>query len=127
MSNRYKDFNIFFHPHPATGDVSVVSDEKAIAQAIKNLVLTDSFEIPFNSNMAGNIRGLLFELNDPFAVGDIKDNIRLVIENYEPRANIKDIRTKTSKDGYGIDVSIIYRAKTSTENITLQFYLDRVV
>lgn len=124
---KYKDFNINFTSHPNTGDISMVSDEKAISQSMKNLILTDEYEIPFLPRQAGNIRALLFDLLDPLTAYDVKLRIKTVLENYEPRIDLLDVKVKKDDDNNGLFVDIVFRAKISTQNITVQFYLDRVV
>lgn len=127
MNRKYKDISLNFTPNPVTGDVSLVSDEKAISQSIRNIILTDKYEVPFNPNFGGNIRNLLFELISPFVTSDTRARIITAIENYEPRAEIVDVYVTETRTGDGIDITIAYRAKTSTENIIINFFLSRII
>lgn len=127
MTKKYRDFSLNFTPNPATGDVSLVSDENAITQSIKNIILTDKYEVPFKPNFGGNIRALLFELMSPFVTNDTRTRIISAIENYEPRAEIVDVFVTENRKGDGIDITIVYRARTSTENVVINFFLSRII
>lgn len=127
MAKKYSDFSLSFTPHPITGDISMVSDEVSINQALKNLILTNTYEVPFLKNQAGNIQKLLFDLATPATAASAEARIRTVIENYEPRVDIIDIRVLNNSNKNRLEVTIVYSAKTSTENITAQFYIDRIV
>lgn len=126
MAKQYKDFSLSFYPHPVTGDVSTVSDEKSIAQSMRNIIMTDRYEVPFQPNFGGNIRNMLFELASPFALDSIKSDIKTAIENYEPRVNIVDLSVNFNNKEDGVNINIVYRARTSTSNISVNFFLKRV-
>jgi len=127
MTTKFQDFSINFNRHPISGDLSLVTDEKSIAQSIKNLILTDKYEIPFNPNRAGHVRALLFELVTPFTAVDAETRIKLVLDAHEPRANVRKVEAKVMPDGNTLYISITYRAKTTTNDLSFDFYLDRVV
>ena len=49
-SNRiYSDLNLSFTKNPATKDVAKLFDVQAIKRAVKNIILTNKYERPFNS------------------------------------------------------------------------------
>lgn len=127
MANKYSDFSLNFSRHPITGDVSMVTEERSIAQSLKNILLTDTYEVPFNPNLAGNIRALLFKLSDPFVAEDVRTQVVQAIENYEPRIDLIKLDVRDSADGLTLIINITYRARTSTEVLSFEYYLDRVV
>ena len=60
-SNRiYKDLNMSFTKNPATKDVARLFDVQAIKRAVKNIILTNKYERPFNPDFGCNLRGFLF-------------------------------------------------------------------
>ena len=126
MTKKYRDFSLNFYPNPATGDVSVVSDERAIAQSMRNIIMTDRYEVPFQPKLGGNIRAMLFELATPFVLDSAKQDIKIAIENYEPRVTIIEVSVKSNQKEDGININIIYRAKISTANISVNYFLKRV-
>lgn len=127
MEKIYSDFSFNFNTHPITGDISIISNEKSINQSLKNIAMRDVYETPFRKNMAGGIYSLLFELATPFVTQDVKARLTTAFESYEPRIDIQDIYAKWDEKNLKILITIIYTSKTSTEDIKLDFYLDRVV
>lgn len=122
----YKDFSLGFAPHPLTGDVSSVVDERAVIQSIKNIVLTNQFERPFSSqDISGNITGLLFELADGILETTIKDELFIAIANYEPRATILDIITKLNPGGNSLVVTITFSIKRRETPVTFDLLIQR--
>ena len=60
-SRAFKDISLSFSPHPVTKDLPVLSNERAIARSVRNLVETIPSERFFNSNLGTSIRDSLFE------------------------------------------------------------------
>lgn len=124
---KYTDFSLNFLSHPVTGDVSILTDEKSINQAIKNLVFTDKYEVPFNPSIGGNVRGTLFQMADSITEFEIKERLIDLFEGYEPRISINDISVLTISNENKLKISINYTIKTSSQEIIFDFYLDRIV
>ena len=59
----YKDIDLTFTVKPS-GEIYKKQDAAAVKQAIKNLLLTNFGEKPFNANFGANLRAWLFELAD---------------------------------------------------------------
>ena len=55
INKQYKDLNISFARHPIKGSLSVLEDDDAVKRAVKNLVLTTSFERFYNPLIGANI------------------------------------------------------------------------
>lgn len=124
---KYSDLNLSFIPHPTTGNISVVTDSKAINQAIRNLIFMDAYDVPFNPSIGGNIRASLFRPADSITMMDINSRIRVLLENYEPRINVNDVVVRGEPEKNKISITIEYTIKTSSETIVFNFYIDRIV
>ena len=61
-SRSFKDLAINFAKNPFTDDVSVINNENAIKQAVRNLILTTPGEKPFQPLVGSRVNDLLFEL-----------------------------------------------------------------
>ena len=125
-SNRiYSDLNLSFTKNPATKDVSRYFDIQAIKRAVKNIILTNKFEKPFNPDFGCNLRGFLFEnISDPMMI-IIKDRIAKAITDYEPRVSVQNITLSyDGKNGLNISVSVLVIG--STEPVTVTTFLQRV-
>jgi len=125
-SNRiYSDLNLNFTKNPATKDVARIFDVQAIKRAVKNIILTNRYEKPFNSEFGCNLRGFLFEnLTDPVLVL-MKDRISTAIEKYEPRVTVEDIAI--NDDGKnGVNIMVSFLVTGSEEPVTVSTFLKRV-
>lgn len=110
MANRLNavDLDLNFSANPITGDVSKLTGKDAIKRSLKNLIFLNTYEKPFHPEISGNIRSILFELDGPFLEMDVKENITRVVERYEPRVNVKDVRVKSSRDQNSIEITLYY-------------------
>ena len=57
----FVDISLAFEPNPVTGDLSVLTNERAINQSIKNLVQTIPGEAAFDHNVGSNARAYMFD------------------------------------------------------------------
>ena len=48
---QFSDINLLFTAHPATADVTKVTNENAIRAAVRNLILTKNYERPFHPRL----------------------------------------------------------------------------
>tara|TARA_A100000164_G_C21940943_1_gene790655 strand:+ start:1020 stop:1448 length:429 start_codon:yes stop_codon:yes gene_type:complete len=121
----YSDLNLSFTKNPATKDVSRNFDVVAIKRAVKNIILTNKYEKPFDPDFGCNLRGLLFEqMTDPLLV-TIQDRVTLAIEKYEPRVSVEQITVQ--KDGdHGISIVASFIIVGSNDPVTVSTFLQRV-
>ena len=125
-SSLYSDFHLDFTPHPNSGDITTLFDINSIKQSVKNLILTNKGERPFNPRLGSNVRGLLFEPADPFTALDIKEAIKETINNYEPRVKLLDVTVKDNSDANRYRVEIEFQILTTLETGDVSFYLERI-
>lgn len=124
---KFRDLSLSFGRHPNTGDISTVSNEKSITQSLKTLMFYNYYDVPFQPKLGSNIRAKLFDLISDITSDLIKSDIKLLIENYEPRIEVIDIISEASKEQHGINVTLTYRARTSTEEIVVNYFLTRII
>ncbi len=109
----YSDFLINFDMNPVTGTLARVINEDSIKQSLKNLILTNRTERPYNPNVGSRINALLFDPLDNFTAENIKNEIKETIEAFEPRAIINEIFVIPDDERNGFTINIIF----STINI----------
>ena len=85
----FVDISLTFTPHPLTGDITVLRDDRAIIRAVKNLILIKPNEVPFQRDIGSTVTDLLFEMCDEITASDLEDEIRRTINFNEPRVEIK--------------------------------------
>ena len=126
-SNRiYKDLNLNFTKNPATKDVARLFDVQAIKRAVKNIILTNKYERPFNSDFGCNLRGFLFEnITEPLLV-IIKDRVAMAIEKYEPRVTVEDVVVRDDQDKNGISIMVSFLINGTEAPVSVSTFLQRV-
>jgi phage baseplate assembly protein W len=127
----FKDLDLSFIVHPVKKDINKHFGVKAVINSIKNLVLTNHYEKPFQPEIGSNVRKLLFENLDPITAIALQREIYQVIKNYEPRAisdNKDDIQVivKPDYDRNAFSVEIYFRVINQTQPITVTFFLERI-
>jgi len=119
---RYSDFATSFDMNPFTGMLARVTNEDAVKQSLKNIVLTECGERFYDSNKGSKVKQSLFELFDYSMFDVVKLQLRAALSAYEPRATIVDIQADADPlDFNTMRVKIIF----SVINIpNSQFSLD---
>lgn len=128
----FSDVNVSFTPHPATGKLPVLKNADAVKRAVRNLILTNKYERPYQPNFGGNIVAQLFELNaeggnisyvDQYA---IRNQIETMINNYEKRAKVTDIQTEFNEQTNQLNVTIRFQIVNQRLPVDLTISIQRV-
>jgi phage baseplate assembly protein W len=82
----YQDFTQNLDVLPITGELLILKNAQAVAQSIKNLVLTILGERYYAPLVGSTVNKSLFDFVDDFTMDQIRDSISYTIQNYEPRA-----------------------------------------
>ena len=123
---QYRDLDLFFSKK-SNKDVNKVTDIEAVKRSIRNLVLLNSFEKPFHPEIAGDVRGLLFELMTPLTSAVIARKIQDVIENFEPRARLTGVQSIPDFDRNAYEVTVyFYVVNAPTELVEVTQLLERL-
>lgn len=121
----FSDLDISFGRHPTSGDVETLTNEDAVKQAIKLLVLTQNYERPFHSEIGSPVNGLLFENSSPLLSNMIKRVIRQTITNFEPRVIVNDVGVIERYDNNSIDVTVQFSIVGTTSTYSVDINLER--
>ena len=126
-SNRiYSDLNLSFTKNPATKDVAKLFDVQAIKRSVKNNILTNKYERPFNSDFGCNLRGFLFEnITEPLLVV-IKDRVCMAIEKYEPRVSVEDVVVQSDDGSNGISIMVSFKINGVEQPVSVSTFLERI-
>ena len=123
---QYRDLDLFFSKK-SNKDVNKVTDVEAVKRSVRNLVLLNSFEKPFHPEIAGDVRGLLFELMTPLTSAVIARKIQDVIENFEPRARLTGVQAIPDFDRNLYEVTVyFYVVNAPTELVEVTQLLERL-
>ena len=108
ISRAFSDISLSFTRNPVTDDIILLKNEDAIKKSVINLVRTRIGERFFNRLIGSNIESSLFELNLPENVSYLESQIRVLLENFEPRINVRDVIAESKEDSNELYVRIIY-------------------
>lgn len=122
----YRDFFNDLDMHPISSDVATKINENAIKQSIRNLILTDRGERPFQPNLGGDVRKLLFENFTAQTIVTAKQMITNTVNDHERRASLREVIITSMEDNNAISITIIFSVINRQELIDLNVILTRV-
>lgn len=125
IKNRYSDIDFNFTKHPVTKDLVLSYDDQAVIRSLRNLLLTNHYEVPFNSAVGSNILNMLFEPITPLMAHYLKREIEDTIKNFEPRVIVKNVGVVILPDEDFYRVTITFFLVNDTEPRTINFVLER--
>lgn len=122
----YSDLDLDFLPHPTTKDVLKKVGPDAVKRSIRNLILTNFYDRPFQSYIGSNAQKILFDNASPLSSNFLKDAIIQVIENYEPRVRVNNVRVKFDIDNNGYNATIEFVVLNSNLPVVFNLFLERI-
>jgi hypothetical protein len=122
----YSDLDLTFNPHPVKKDLMITKGDTAVIRALKNLILTNHYEKPFDPDYGSNIRSLLFDPMTPFSGSILKKEIEYTIRNYEPRVKLEFVNVVADYDNNAYKVTIEFYIENLVEPFTADFLLFRL-
>ena len=121
----YSDLFTDFTRHAQTGELNKKTNENAVKQSVRNLLLTNKGERLFQPTVGSNLKGILFENATPFIHQMLHDYIAETIDNHEPRAQFlfADVDINHDRNSAGIDIHFLI-LNTGVE-ATLPIFIER--
>lgn len=108
ISRSFKDISLSFQPHPVTGDLPILKNERAIKRSVRNIVQTIPGEKFFDPNFGSEIYGLLFENGDNADAIIIEQQIIQSLNNFELRVDNVLVFSRPRPDRNEFEVSVSY-------------------
>lgn len=122
----FSDLDLMFQINPISKDVAKRTNDAAVKQAIRLLVLTMNYERPFHPELGSPIYGLLFEPATPITAEVIRTAVIQLIENFEPRAKLMAVDVVASPDYNSYRVSITFGMANYTEPFQVSVLLKKL-
>jgi phage baseplate assembly protein W len=122
----FKDLDLSFNIHPIKKDVNKHTGEIAVINSVKNLVLTNHYERPFQPDLGSNVRRLLFENVDPIVAAQLEREISETITNFEPRVQVSRVVAIPSPDENSYKVELEFFVINLPNPVTISFFLERI-
>jgi hypothetical protein len=122
----YSDLDLNFTAHPITKDVVKRTGYSAIIGAVRNLVLTNPFEKPFQPTYGSGVRGLLFEDVSFITANLLQSELQDTIQAFEPRVTVKAVRVQADDVNNGYKVTIVFYTNNAEAPVTINMFLEKV-
>lgn len=118
----WKDLDLGLTLHPIRKDITPLKDDAAIKNAVRNLLVTNSFERPFQPSLGANLKGFLFEPGDAITRINMKNRIAETLKRHEPRIAVQDVEVidQADQNAYRINVRFIIKEFDTQENVSIQ-------
>jgi len=125
-SRKWCDLDLDFIKHPTTNDIVRKKDVEAVKRSVRNLILTNRYDRPFQPEIDGGVTRYLFELATPSTKADIEYAIKNTIANFEPRAEVISVNVGGNIDKNEIHVTLTFRVVNVPEPVTIELFLERL-
>ena len=108
ISRSFKDISLSFEPHPVSQDLKILKNESAIRKSVRNIVQTIPTERHFDPLFGSDVYNSLFDFVDFGTASNIQDQIRVALDNFEPRIANVDVSVDAQPDTNAFEITIIY-------------------
>jgi len=121
QKTNYQDFDLYFGK-TLKGDVAKVTNERAIGQSIRVIVMTKSKL--FKKDFGAGIESYFFSLMDPITMANLRDDIQQAIRRNEPRISGLKVVTEFQPDNNTVIISVYYQPTGSNKVAVVSMVLD---
>ena len=125
LTKLYSDIDFAFTRKPVTNDVALSYDAQAVIRSIRNLLLTNHYERLWNPDLGSNLNALLFELISPLTAESLKREVKMIIQNYEPRARVNEVIVTPMPDKNAYNLYLSFFLENATIPTTITLLLER--
>ena len=122
----YSDLDLDFIAHPTTGDIVRKKGTEAVKRSVRNLILTNFYDRPFQPSIGSNAQKLLFENPNHLTANFLSDAIREVIRRFEPRIILLGLDVIFDYDNNGYTVTLTYSLVNRPEPLVSTIFLERI-
>lgn len=122
----YSDLDLDFFKHPTTKDVSMKIGTEAIKRSVRNLIMTNFYDRPFQSYIGSDVRALLFENADAFTAVRLQQAIESCLANFEKRVKVQKVVVSEDIDNHGYNVRIEYIILNKEQPVVQTIFLERI-
>ena len=137
MENLYSDLSLMFKPSPSytsnglSGDIVRRYDNESVKQSVRNILLTNKFEKPFQRDFGCNLVKFNFDRAGAWSEYEMGQEIRRQMNINEPRIEIENISIKRKPEKEIMDVILMYKVKpieanTQSESVDVQIKVERI-
>lgn len=123
----YSDFLTDLDRNPITGFLAKATNENAVKQSVRNLILTTRTERFYRSDIGSKTKSLLFEPMDESTTELLRTTIGETITNCEPRVHLINVYVEADENFNAYFVNIVFEiVNIPNETFDLSLVLKRV-
>lgn len=108
ISRVFKDISLSFSKNPLTNDIIALQNENAIKKSVMNLVRTQVGERFFRPLIGTSLDETLFKLNTYDTTTSLSEEIKDLLQNFEPRIRVQDVRVESEEENYEVNITVVY-------------------
>jgi len=120
------DFHKDMTTVPGKEDLARKINEAAVKESIRNIVLTNRGERPFQPEFGCDVRKMLFENATMQTFDLVKTVIQDAIDLYEPRCELMGVDVTGDIDSNAINIAIVFRLINTDTPTKFNIILNRV-
>ena len=120
---QYVDVSLSFEPNPVTSDITLLKNERAINNSLKNIIMFIPLEVTFERNIGSQVTNYLFDLVDEGTAGLLEVEIKRAIKFCEPRVLVVEVNVHAVPDANQFEVDVYYKIVGSDQI----FYVDLIL
>ena len=121
----YTDIDLTF-TNKSNGEIFKKTDAASVKQAVRNLLMTNKGEKPFNPHYGGNLNDFLFSLSEDMDNIEIENAVALAIDAQEPRAAVRGVQVLLKEDYNSIHVLVQFQVVNTLEIAELNLERTRL-
>tara|TARA_Y100001938_G_C8023068_1_gene396420 strand:+ start:610 stop:1083 length:474 start_codon:yes stop_codon:yes gene_type:complete len=133
----YSDISLIFKPSPSytnnglSGDVVRRYDNESVRQSVRNILMTNKYEKPFDRDFGCNLIKFNFDRAGAWSEYEMSQEIKRQMSINEPRIILEDVQIKRKPEKQIMDVLLLYKVKpidsnTPSETVDVQIKVERI-
>ena len=133
----YSDISLIFKPSPSytnnglSGDVDRRYDNESVRQSVRNILMTNKYEKPFDRDFGCNLIKFNFDRAGAWSEYEMSQEIKRQMSINEPRIILEDVQIKRKPEKQIMDVLLLYKVKpidsnTPSETVDVQIKVERI-
>ena len=116
----FVDVSLSFEATALTGDITLLRNERAINNAIRNIVYTIPMEVVFQRDIGSGVTGYMFDFIDEGTAGLLNIEIKRTIKFNEPRAEVLSVEVNPRIYQNAFECTIVYKIIGYEQEIVLK-------
>lgn len=124
----YRDIDLRFRPNPSTGDIPVLLNGEAVKSVVRNVTLTNHYEVFMRPLAGGNIRAQLFENIDKITEMIVRSDIKRALATQVPEAEVLSV-TAGAPEFQGrnsLNAQVTFKVRNLQIPVEVKLFLGRV-